>query len=76
MNDEMKKCPFCNSEAILETFTTAMEGVPRYRVRCSGCWCQTDWDNFSPEEAWKKWNTRYEPPMSLAQKMTAMEAGR
>ena len=28
-------CPFCGSEAVMETFTTAAEKVPRYRVRCT-----------------------------------------
>jgi Lar family restriction alleviation protein len=58
MENELKPCPFCGSGAVMETFTTAMEKEPRYRVRCSGCWCETDWDNWSEEEAADKWNRR------------------
>ena len=57
---ELKPCPFCGSEAIMETFTTAAEKVPRYRVRCSKCWCETDWDSFSVEDVVEKWNRREE----------------
>ena len=28
---ELKPCPFCGAEAVMETFTTAREGVPRFR---------------------------------------------
>lgn len=55
---ELKTCPFCGSEAVMETFTTTREKEPRYRVRCSGCWCETDWDNWSEDEAADKWNRR------------------
>lgn len=55
---DLKNCPFCGCEAIMQTFTTAMEKVRRFRVRCSKCWCMTDWDNFSEESAAEKWNRR------------------
>ena len=53
-------CPFCGSEAVMETFTTAAEKVPRYRVRCTGEKCPIDsgWDWFDPEELAAWWNTR------------------
>lgn len=54
----LKQCPFCGSNAILETFTTALEKKPRFRVKCISCWCMTDWDNWSEEEAKNKWNSR------------------
>ena len=57
---ELKLCPFCGGEAIMETFTTKAENVPRYRVRCCACFCQTDWDNFSVEDAKNVWNRRRE----------------
>lgn len=56
--DKLKPCPFCGSEAIMETFATVRERKPRYRVKCSGCWCETNWDNFSQEEATETWNRR------------------
>lgn len=54
----LEDCPFCGSKAAMETFTTAMEKVPRFRARCTGCWCMTDWDNWSVKEAAEKWNRR------------------
>ena len=56
----LKPCPFCGSEAVMETFTTAMEKVPRYRVRCTSCSIQTDWDLWSEKEASEAWNRRGE----------------
>ena len=55
---ELKPCPFCGSGAVLQTFTTALEKIPRFRIRCKACWCETDWDSFTPEEAAEKWNGR------------------
>ena len=55
---ELKPCPFCGSKAILETFTTAFEKVPRYRVRCEKCFCQTNWDYFEADEVIEAWNRR------------------
>lgn len=57
---ELYVCPFCGSRAVMETFTTAAEKVPRYRVRCTGEKCPIDsgWDWFDPEELAKWWNTR------------------
>lgn len=57
---DLKPCPFCGEKAVLETFTTAMEKVPRYRVRCSNCFCETNWDFFSKEDVIKAWNRRHE----------------
>lgn len=55
---ELKPCPFCGSNAVMQTFQTARERKPRYRVRCSECWCETNWDNFSADEAADAWNRR------------------
>ena len=54
----LKTCPFCGGAARMETCMTAAEKKPRFRVRCSSCWCMTDWDNWSIEEAAGKWNKR------------------
>ena len=58
--DELKACPFCGKEAVMETFTTAMEKVPRFRVRCSNCTADLGWDFFKAEDAKKAWNQRTE----------------
>jgi hypothetical protein len=42
----------------METFAVANEPTPRYRVRCAACWCETNWDNYSAEEARATWNRR------------------
>ncbi len=55
--NELKPCPFCGADPIMETFTTAAEKVPRYRVRCPGCRIESDWDWFDPDELAKLWNT-------------------
>ena len=54
--DNLKRCPFCGANPIMETFTTAAEKVPRYRIRCPGCRIESDWDWFDPEELAKLWN--------------------
>jgi len=56
----LKQCPFCGEGAVMQTFTTALEKKPRFRVRCSSCWCMTDWESWSVDDAAKKWNTRAE----------------
>ena len=55
---ELKPCPFCGGKAVMETFTTAFEKVPRYRVRCAGCRVSLDWEWWSAEEAKDAWNRR------------------
>ena len=56
---ELEKCPFCGErDAYIETFTTSLENVSRYRVCCSNCGVAMDWDSFSLEEAVNKWNRR------------------
>ena len=60
MSEKLKPCPFCGSKAMIETFTTACEKVPRYRVRCEDCFCQTSWDYFEIDEVVKDWNRRAE----------------
>ena len=56
--DKLKPCPFCGSEAIMQTFKTAAEKDARFRVKCSSCFCETNWDNFSAEDAKELWNRR------------------
>ena len=55
---KLKPCPFCGGKAIMETFATAREREARFRVKCSVCWCETNWDNFSQDEAAEAWNRR------------------
>jgi Lar family restriction alleviation protein len=55
---ELKPCPFCGHEAAMQTFTTAMEKVPRFRVICPMCRIQTDWDFWKPEDVAEHWNRR------------------
>lgn len=56
--NKLKPCPFCEGEAVVDTFTTAMEKEPRFRVRCVKCWCKTDWDLWSEDDAAEAWNRR------------------
>lgn len=57
---DLKSCPFCGAEAVLETFTTALEKKPRFCVRCSNreCRISIDWDWWSEDEAKSAWNRR------------------
>ena len=62
---ELKPCPFCGSEANLETLegycTNCMNNPDDYAVQCNDCVSSTD--RYSvPEEAIKAWNTRATPP--------------
>ena len=57
---ELKPCPFCGAEAVMETFTTAREGVPRFRARCKDCDTETSWDYFTASECAERWNRRAE----------------
>lgn len=54
----LKSCPFCGGLPAMETFQTAGEKEPRYRVRCTRCWCETNWDFWSEQDVVKAWNTR------------------
>jgi hypothetical protein len=45
---------------VMDTFTTAMEKKPRFRVRCTNCPCDLGWDHWSVEEALDAWNMRTE----------------
>lgn len=56
--EQLKPCPFCGGNARIETVTTAMEKEPRFRVRCSKCWCETSWDFWSEDDAAEAWNKR------------------
>ena len=55
----LKPCPFCGKEAVIETFTTAMEKKPRYRVHCLTCDIFTNWDFWKPEDVTVHWNRRH-----------------
>lgn len=54
----LRQCPFCGGEAIMQTVTTAMEQEPRYRVLCPECKISTDWDFWKPEDVAEHWNRR------------------
>lgn len=56
---ELSSCPFCGSEAHMESFKAAGEKLTRYRVRCNRCWCMTDWEANTVEDAMNKWNRRF-----------------
>lgn len=58
--NERKLCPICGEAGIMQVFRASGEPTPRYRVKCGGCWCMTDWENFTAQEAEKKWNQRAE----------------
>ena len=55
---KLKPCPFCGKEAVIQTFTTAMEKKPRDRVICLECKIYTDWDFWKPEDVTEHWNRR------------------
>ena len=55
---ELKPCPFCGGEAVMETFRAVRERFARYRVKCVECWCETDWESTSADEVTEKWNRR------------------
>ena len=54
----LDRCPFCGSDAVMQTFQVAGEKNARFRVKCTGCWSETDWESESAEDAAVKWNTR------------------
>lgn len=55
----LKPCPLCGGEAVMESVTTAMERVPRYRVRCKACQLGSlRWDFWSITVAANWWNRR------------------
>lgn len=56
--EQLKNCPFCGAKAVAETFETCRERKPRYRVKCTECWCETSWDFFSVDEVAEAWNRR------------------
>lgn len=60
MSEKLLNCPFCGSEAFVETFTTAAEKFPRYRVKCSNCFAETNWDFFTVGDVVAAWNQRVE----------------
>lgn len=55
---KLRPCPFCGGDAAMQTFTTAMEQKPRYRVLCTGCRISTDWDFWTLEDVSEHWNRR------------------
>ena len=58
--DKLKPCPFCGGEAIMEAYKFGREHDARYRVKCSNklCFCETNWADFSEEDAAERWNRR------------------
>ena len=56
--EQLKRCPFCGSDAAIEVLQRAREKLPRYRIECKWCWCGTGWDYLSEEMAIEAWNRR------------------
>ena len=57
----LKPCPLCGAEAVMETFATAYEQAPRYRVRCTSCGLGgLHWDLWTAPDAAEWWNRRWE----------------
>lgn len=57
---DLKHCPICGEEAVMQMFQAAREDTPRYRVKCTCCWCETNWDNYTAQDAADAWNRRAE----------------
>lgn len=58
--EELKPCPFCGKDAIMETFKAKFEKEPRFRVRCSSCTADLGWEFFKADDAKAAWNQRTE----------------
>ena len=61
-HDDLKKCPFCNSEAMIRESKQKLilnEIVTCYSVICSHCHCETRFCK-TEEEAISNWNKRSE----------------
>lgn len=58
MQMELKPCPFCGGKPLVESFIFGREKTPRFRVRCSKCWCETNWEFFAENEVAEAWNRR------------------
>lgn len=59
--EELKPCPFCGGEALINTVSNIY--LEMYSVSCSGekdsgCRCLTNQWEEAKEEAIKAWNTR------------------
>lgn len=55
---KLRNCPFCGAPAVMDRMHTAAENFWRHRVRCTVCWCQTDWESETTDECADKWNRR------------------
>lgn len=56
---ELKPCPFCGGEACMQEHVfVGYKSI--WGVVCQGCWCETNWENFSKEEVAEAWNRRVE----------------
>lgn len=68
MSEELKPCPFCGGEAVLEDKSGTRS--PPFSVRCAAfpgigkCHCEL-WPQDTVEEAIEQWNTRTPPAVDL-----------
>ena len=76
--DELKPCPFCGSEAELETRTTLTTHIKykNYRVGCNKCVIYTDWLalNEGKASAIEAWNRRSESKQCALAEMCRLYA--
>lgn len=61
MNEELKPCPFCGGEAVMQkrVGATGRDGYKVYRIYCSKCGViQCDMEYYSERDAISAWNRR------------------
>lgn len=55
--EELKNCPFCGGEAVLDTW---FEETEARHIKCKDCGCMTGKPHFQRTFAYDDWNTRTE----------------
>ena len=77
MSIELKPCPFCGGEAVLQAidFEPDYDDLPIWWVRCSSCLAETaEFTGATEAEAIAAWNTRKEP-ITIMSPITTVSAG-
>jgi Lar family restriction alleviation protein len=67
MKEELKPCPFCDSEGILKSIITDYNET-HYFVFCRCCAAKGGWD-FNKKGAIKLWNTRHSQWISVEDRL-------